>query len=52
MEFMLVSVWKCLKYGCNIKKNKILPFAVTWMDLENTTLSEMSDQDKLYHLYI
>ena len=27
-------------------KNEILPFAVTWMDLENIILSETSDKDK------
>ena len=27
-----------------IKKNKILPFATTWMDLEGITLSEISQR--------
>ena len=27
------------------KKNEILLFAATWMDLENTMLSEMSDRE-------
>ena len=33
------------------KKNDIMPFAATWMELENLILSEMSqkDQDK-YHM--
>ena len=30
-----------------IKKNEILPFATTWMDLEGTMLSEMSDRERL-----
>ena len=38
-----------------IKKNEILPFAATWMDLEGITLSELS-QKKVntvwYHLYM
>ena len=28
------------------KKNAILPFAATWIDLEDITLSEMSDKEK------
>ena len=31
-----------MEYYSAIKKNKILPFAATWMDLENTVLSEIS----------
>ena len=35
-----------------IKKNNILPFAATWMDLEDTRLSEMSGRERqiLYDL--
>ena len=29
-----------------IKKNEILPFATTWMDLEGIMFSEMSEKDK------
>ena len=29
-----------------IKRNKILPFAATWMDLEGIMLSEMSDRER------
>ena len=33
-----------------IKKNDIMPFAATWMELENLILSEMSQKDKdKYH---
>ena len=37
-----------------IKKNKILPFAVTWMDPENMILSEVSqtEKDKYYITYM
>ena len=30
----------------SIKKNKILPFAITWMDLEVIVLSEISQTEK------
>ena len=34
-----------------IKKNDIMPFAATWMELENLILSEMSEKDKdKYHM--
>ena len=29
-----------------IKRDEILPFATTWMNLENITLSEISQTDK------
>ena len=35
-----------MEYHLAIKKNLILPFATTWMDLEDTMLSEMSDIEK------
>ena len=44
-----------MEYYSAIKKNEILPFAATWMDLEVIMLSEIS-QRKIntvwYHLYV
>ena len=35
-----------MEYYSAIKKNEILPFAATWMDLENIMLSEISQTEK------
>ena len=35
-----------MEYYSAIRKNEILPFAATWMDLENITLSEVSQIEK------
>ena len=34
------------EYYSTIKKNEILPFATTWMDLEDIMLSEISQTEK------
>jgi len=40
-----------VEYYSAIKKNKIMPFAATWMDLEILIRSEESQQDKdKYHM--
>ena len=40
-----------MKYYSAIKKNEILPFAATWMDLEGIMLSEISQTEKdKYHI--
>ena len=40
-----------MEYYSAIKKNDIMPFAATWMELENLILSEMSQKDKdKYHM--
>ena len=41
-------------YYLAIKKNEIMPFAVPWMDLEITVLSELSkkDKDKYYMILL
>ena len=35
-----------MEYYSAIKKNEIMPLAVTWMDLEIIILSELSQKDK------
>ena len=37
-----------MKYYSAIKKNEIMPFVATWMDLDIIALSEVSQKDK-YH---
>ena len=38
-----------VEYYSAIKMNGILPFAVTWMNLENIVLSEMSEKNKILY---
>ena len=35
-----------MEYHSAIKKNEIMPFAATWMDLEGIMLSEISQTEK------
>ena len=35
-----------MEYYLALKKNEILPFATTWVDLEGVTLNDMSQTDK------
>jgi hypothetical protein len=41
-----------MEYYSSTKKNEILPFVATWMELENNILSEISQaqEDKYYIL--
>ena len=45
-----------MEYYSAIKKNEIMPFAATWMNLEIIILSEVSQKEKdkylRYHLYV
>ena len=44
--------YRCtMEYYSAIKKNKIMPFAATWMELEILILSEVSQKEKdKYHM--
>ena len=35
-----------MEYSSAIKKNEIMPFAATWMDLETVILHEVSETEK------
>ena len=44
-----------MEYYSAIKKNEIIPFVATWMDLEIIILSKVSQKEKhtiQYHLYV
>jgi len=45
---MIKKVWYIymIEYYSAIKRNKILPFATTWMDLEGIMLSEIYQTEK------
>ena len=41
-----------MEYYSAMRKNKLLPFAATWMDLESIMLSEISQTEKDKHCMI
>ena len=42
-----------MEYYSAIKKNKIMPFTTTWMELQTLILSEVSQKEKdKYHMII
>ena len=42
-----------MEYYSAIKKNKIMPFAATWMEPETLILSEVSQKEKdKYHMIL
>jgi len=52
-EEWIKNIWYIytMEYYSAIKKNEIMPFAVTWMDLEIVMLSEVSQTKKeKYHM--
>ena len=47
----VVHIYNMMDYYSAIKKNKIMPFAATCMDLEMIILSEVSQTEKdIYHV--
>ena len=41
-----------MEYYSAIKENEIMPFAATWMDLDIIILSEVSQKEKYYVIWL
>ena len=50
-EEWIKKMWNIcmMEYYSAIKKNEVMPFAATWMDLESVILSEVSQTEKEKH---
>ena len=48
MDERIQKMWylDTMEYSSAIKKNEILPYATTWMELEGIMLSEISQSEK------
>ena len=55
-EEWIKEIWYiyAMQYYSAIKKNEIMPFAATWMDLDSIILSKVSHirTHIIYHLYV
>ena len=52
---MYIFITHMMEYYSAIKKNEIMPFAATWMDLEIITLTKVRKRKTNsipYHLYV
>ena len=53
-EEWIKMMWyvRTVEYYSTIKKNEIMPFAATWMDLESIILSEISQiKNEVWHTF-
>lgn len=41
-----------MEYYLDIKKNEVLPFNETWMDLEIVIMTAVRKTNTVYHLYV
>ena len=46
MDEWIKKMWYTIEYYLEIKKNEILPFATTWMELEGSMLREIRQSEK------
>ena len=51
IEEWIKKMWyiHTMDYYLVIKKNEIMPFAATWVDLESVRMSEVSHTEEKYH---
>ena len=45
-DYWIWKMWYTMEYYSAIKKNDIMPFAATWLELETLILSEVSQKEK------